>query len=1094
MAKESTIQHYSSSITGNTPSAVDLASGELAINTADEKVFLKNLLGNVVSLSQSKDLSGAFASKATVVTSFNGLTGAVGYSPAFASSSVTGVASFNSTYFAVGATGVVTLASAYQVTGDTFVGGGTGIAVSRSGNTSTVTNTGIHSFNGTTGSAITLTGDASNGVITIVDGEKGNYNVNTRKATTSLLGVASFSSSHFSVNTGVVTLSKVPVDAVFASSSVTGVASFKSTFFDIGATGVVTLASAYQVTGDTIAAGTGISVSRSGNTSTVTNIGVQSFNGLTGAVTGVTAGGINTFTRLNTFSAGISSSGITGSLPSIMSDGAGTLTITAKSSMASTPDNAVITLVGGDYDGIYPNGPTLSSMTLEANQINLGSSTVNSTKLVYSVNGATGPVVIGGGTGIVIGSSGKTFTVTNKGVQSFNGLTGAVGYSPAFASSSVTGVASFNSTYFAVGATGVVTLVSAYQVTGDTVAAGTGISVSRSGNTSTVTNIGVQSFNGATGAVTGASLGANTFTALNSFNAGISASALTVSGTITSTEGITFGSGTTFMAFVPKTAANDGGLWLRDGLFQVGGGVFAPNNGSLQYNMNSELFSVYGYQVIDNAAPYQGTTTPLTVKGGTGQSVPLFNVTRGGTSAVQVHQDGYLAIPVDTSPAIKIGTHDTRNLTLASIDGYGEILQTGAGNHVRLNIRQEGGGSVSIGDVDETNNNTYIEVTDNASLIVLNAGEIYLNGTILNPLVLANAESIQNTVNGRIDFMPGPTAAGAYGLYADLTGWGYGVQMGTINSAGTLDSSPGGIMFNDTVSFAQDKYLQMGSDGTHALVKTTTGLDTLQIAVSSGVGNSNAVAIVGDRYVAAGTANRSPVTSHTNPNLYIYRAGITSANDFIRIEHDGTNGNIVAGGTSGIKISGLLDVASGLIASGATFSGDITVNSVTVGRGGGGDYRNTAVGNGALLQNTGIGNAGMGTYALGANTSGSNKTAIGYAAGYYRGSGGVSTLTTGTGGIYIGYQARGSADTQTNEIVIGVDALGLGSNTAVIGATTQSAATVYGVLNLPSGLSAAGATFSGNISAPNIVNSFNGATGDVVVTGLDLVLFNLGII
>jgi len=37
----------------------------LAINIADEKVFLKNLGGSVISLSQTKDLSGAFASKST---------------------------------------------------------------------------------------------------------------------------------------------------------------------------------------------------------------------------------------------------------------------------------------------------------------------------------------------------------------------------------------------------------------------------------------------------------------------------------------------------------------------------------------------------------------------------------------------------------------------------------------------------------------------------------------------------------------------------------------------------------------------------------------------------------------------------------------------------------------------------------------------------------------------------------------------------------------------------------------------------------------------------------------------------------------------
>ena len=82
-----------------------------------------------------------------------------------------------------------------------------------------------------------------------------------------------------------------------------------------------------------------------------------------------------------------------------------------------------------------------------------------------------------------------------------------------------TAVTSFN------GLTGAVQGVSA-------AVAGTGISVSAATGAVTITNTGVQSFNGATGAVTGASLGANTFTALNSFNAGISASGATFSGDI----------------------------------------------------------------------------------------------------------------------------------------------------------------------------------------------------------------------------------------------------------------------------------------------------------------------------------------------------------------------------------------------------------------------------------------------------------------------------------------------------------------------------------------------------------------------------------
>jgi len=77
MPKESTILLYNSSTTGSAPTGGDLSLGELAVNTMDEKVFLKAFGGSVLSLSQTKDLSGAFATRSTVVNSVNGLTGAV---------------------------------------------------------------------------------------------------------------------------------------------------------------------------------------------------------------------------------------------------------------------------------------------------------------------------------------------------------------------------------------------------------------------------------------------------------------------------------------------------------------------------------------------------------------------------------------------------------------------------------------------------------------------------------------------------------------------------------------------------------------------------------------------------------------------------------------------------------------------------------------------------------------------------------------------------------------------------------------------------------------------------------------------------------
>jgi hypothetical protein len=160
---------------------------------------------------------------------------------------------------------------------------------------------------------------------------------------------------------------------------------------------------------------------------------------------------------------------------------------------------------------------------------------------------------------------------------------------------------------------------------------------------------------------------------------------------------------------------------------------------------------------------------------------------------------------------------------------------------------------------------------------------------------------------------------------------------------------------------------------------------------------------------------------------------------------------------------------------------------------------NTAVGYFALNSAAGSNNVAVGSESLGSH-NGNNNVALGSFAGRYRGTGSAS-LGSGTGGIYIGYQSRGSGANRTNEIVIGTDALGLGSNTAVIGATAQTAATIYGLMNLPGGLSASGITVGGTLqgttanftglvsstvgfSGPGtnitgLVSSFNGLTGPV---------------
>jgi hypothetical protein len=197
--------------------------------------------------------------------------------------------------------------------------------------------------------------------------------------------------------------------------------------------------------------------------------------------------------------------------------------------------------------------------------------------------------------------------------------------------------------------------------------------------------------------------------------------------------------------------------------------------------------------------------------------------------------------------------------------------------------------------------------------------------TFMGNIYLQNAEYIRNTTNGQIDLMPAPAASTAFGFYVDMTSWTYGVVMGTIRSSDGAKNTGGNFRFDVPLTVADNTLLQMGSDGQYGIYRSTAGNDTGQLRVTCNTANSGAWAIVDS--VGTGLNNRSPGITHTNPNLYIYSAGAASANDFIRIEHDRTNANIVSGGTSGILIqpgSGWLGVSGGLSASGGiTFASKV---------------------------------------------------------------------------------------------------------------------------------------------------------------------------
>jgi hypothetical protein len=129
-------------------------------------------------------------------------------------------------------------------------------------------------------------------------------------------------------------------------------------------------------------------------------------------------------------------------------------------------------------------------------------------------------------------------------------------------------------------------------------------------------------------------------------------------------------------------------------------------------------------------------------------------------------------------------------------------------------------------------------------------------------------------------------------------------------------------------------------------------------------------------------------------------------------------------------------------------------------------FNNTAAGSNSSSQLTNAGNnSSFGAFSLyqlvngnqnsafGSNSffylqaDSSRNTAVGCSAGAFRGGGG-STLDTASNSIYIGDTSRASGNGVVNEIVIGCDAIGGGSNTVTLGNTSTANTFIGGNLRL----------------------------------------------
>ena len=160
---------------------------------------------------------------------------------------------------------------------------------------------------------------------------------------------------------------------------------------------------------------------------------------------------------------------------------------------------------------------------------------------------------------------------------------------------------------------------------------------------------------------------------------------------------------------------------------------------------------------------------------------------------------------------------------------------------------------------------------------------------------LENGEFIRNTTNGRLDFMPAPHPSGDFGIYFDLTSSADYAIVGTIDSAGNLNTNAG-FQFANTIAVAAGKYADFGNTGGLVSYFAASGSNkgVWQFApFGPNSDHSMSFCLVSQSGLAAG--NRRPTTAHTNPTLYVYAAGSANADDFVRVSHDATDALIEAG-------------------------------------------------------------------------------------------------------------------------------------------------------------------------------------------------------
>jgi hypothetical protein len=291
-----------------------------------------------------------------------------------------------------------------------------------------------------------------------------------------------------------------------------------------------------------------------------------------------------------------------------------------------------------------------------------------------------------------------------------------------------------------------------------------------------------------------------------------------------------------------------------------------------------------------------------------------------------------------------------------------------------------------------------------------------------------------------------------------------GVNIGRGGGANVNNTRVGELALNANTTGASNnafgvsalRFLTTGSNNSAFGISSLRNITTTSSNVAIGADSGRRIADASNLTLSSnslfiGIDTRAAADNQTN-QIVIGHTAIGLGSNTTVIGNSSTTfgrwfGNLLVG--SSTNSGQMLQVTGTSLFTGtATFSVDAVVNGVNIGRGGGDSSTSTVLGRSALSANTtGIDNTAIGSLSLTNITSGNNNVAFGRSSGRFIADN-TTFNTISNNSVFLGWRTKPLADNQTNQIVIGYDSTGLGSNTTVIGNATTTHGRWYGSLLL----------------------------------------------